>query len=117
MSDMIEIRVPDIGDFDGVEIIEVLVDIGDPVQVEDSLITIESDKASMEIPCPQEGMVREMKVKVGDRVSQGDVILLLEKSQTAALPADETTENDRRSNQRIQDPTSFRSHTTGSGLV
>ncbi|MEZ5537988.1 MAG: dihydrolipoyl dehydrogenase [Thiolinea sp.] len=86
MSNMIEVTVPDIGDFEGVEIIEVLVDVGDPLQPEDSLITVESDKASMEIPCPYEGMVREMKVKVGDRISEGDVILVMERVDSAASP-------------------------------
>nr|CAA6826490.1 MAG: Dihydrolipoamide dehydrogenase of pyruvate dehydrogenase complex (EC [uncultured Thiotrichaceae bacterium] len=78
MSDIVEVIVPDLGDFDGVEIIEVLVDVGDPLQVDDSLITVESDKASMEIPCPYEGMVKEMKVKLGDTITQGDVLLVME---------------------------------------
>ncbi len=78
MSKVLEVRVPDIGDFHDVEIIEVLVDRGDPVQAEESLITIESDKASMEIPCPYNGTVQTMKVKLGDKVSQGSVIMTLE---------------------------------------
>ncbi len=78
MSTLTEIRVPDIGSFDHVAIIEVLVDRGDPVQVDDSLITLESDKASIEIPCPFEGTIKQMKVKIGDRVSEGDLILLME---------------------------------------
>ncbi len=90
MSTMIEVRLPDIGDYDAVEIIEVLVDMGDPLQVEDSLITVESDKASMEIPCPHEGMVREMKVAVGDRVAQGDVILIMEVAAQAEAAAAES---------------------------
>lgn len=95
MSQMIEVRVPDIGNFDSVEVIEVLVDHGDPVQPEDSLITIESDKASMEIPCPYAGTVKAMQLKVGERVSKGSLIMLMEVTsanhhsipQTQAIPA------------------------------
>ena len=75
-----EIEVPDIGDFSNVEIIEVLVRAGDAIHEEDSLITIESDKASMEIPSPESGLIREMKVEIGDKISQGDIILSLEVS-------------------------------------
>jgi pyruvate dehydrogenase E2 component (dihydrolipoamide acetyltransferase) len=78
MSEIITVDVPDIGDFKDVEIIEVLVGVGDAVAPEDPLITLESDKASMEIPSPRGGVVRKLKVKVGDRVSQGDAILDLE---------------------------------------
>ena len=66
-----EIRVPDIGDFEDVEVIEVLVAAGDRVEIEDSLITLESDKATMEIPSPVSGVVGELRVSVGDRVSEG----------------------------------------------
>ncbi len=83
-----EIRVPDIGDFDSVEIIEVLVDNGDKIEVEDSLITVESDKASMEIPAPAAGIVKEMKVLVGDSIKQGDLLLLLEVTAAASTQAD-----------------------------
>jgi len=78
MSEIITVDVPDIGDFKDVEIIEVLVGIGDEVAAEDPLITLESDKASIEIPAPQGGVVRKLKVKVGDRVSEGDAILDME---------------------------------------
>ncbi len=78
MSEIITVDVPDIGDFKDVEIIEVLVGIGDEVAPEDPLITLESDKASIEIPAPQGGVVRKLTVKVGDRVSEGDAILELE---------------------------------------
>ncbi|MCH5376567.1 MAG: FAD-dependent oxidoreductase, partial [Planctomycetes bacterium] len=77
MSDQ-TIVVPDIGDFDQVDVIEVLVSPGDAVQAEDSLITLESDKATMEIPSPQAGMVREIHVSPGDKVSQGSAILTLD---------------------------------------
>ncbi|MCA1790669.1 MAG: dihydrolipoyllysine-residue acetyltransferase [Thioalkalivibrio sp.] len=72
MSEIITVDVPDIGDFKDVEIIEVLVGVGDEVAPEDPLITLESDKASIEIPAPQGGVVRKLKVKVGDRVSEGE---------------------------------------------
>ncbi|MCO6440297.1 MAG: dihydrolipoyl dehydrogenase [Nitrococcus mobilis] len=78
MAEPTEVRIPDIGDFENVEIIEVLVKPDDRIQAEDSLITLESDKASMEIPSPIAGVVKEIKVKVGDKVSQGDLILLAE---------------------------------------
>jgi dihydrolipoamide dehydrogenase len=74
----IEIKVPDIGDFKDVEVIEVLVKPGDTVKAEQSLITVESDKASMEIPSSAAGVVREMKVRLGDKVSEGSVVLLLD---------------------------------------
>jgi pyruvate dehydrogenase E2 component (dihydrolipoamide acetyltransferase) len=83
-----EILVPDIGDFENVEVIEVLVSAGDNVAVEDSLISVESDKATMEIPAPEAGVVKEVKVAVGDTVSQGSLMLLLEPSGDA--PAAET---------------------------
>ena len=73
-----EVTVPDIGDFKEVEVIEVLVKPGDAVAKEQSLITLESDKATMEIPSPGAGVVRELKVKVGDKVSKGSAILVLE---------------------------------------
>jgi dihydrolipoamide dehydrogenase len=78
MSQTIEVKVPDIGDFKDVEIIEVLVKAGDPVRVEQSLITVESDKASMEIPSSAAGVVKALRVKVGDKVSQGSVVLELD---------------------------------------
>ena len=78
MATLIEVNLPDIGDFDAVEVIEVLVSQGDKVAKEDSLITLESDKATMEIPCPVDGTVAEIKVSVGDKVSEGAVILMLE---------------------------------------
>ncbi len=81
---MIEIRVPDIGDFDKVPVIEVFVAVGDTVAQEDPLIAVESDKATMEIPASQAGVIKEISLKVGDEISQGDLILLLEANQTAA---------------------------------
>ncbi len=78
MSKQEEIRVPDIGDFSDVEVIEVLVAVGDTVTEEQSLVTLESDKASMEVPCPRAGRVVALKVAVGDRVSEGSPVLVLE---------------------------------------
>ncbi|HEY4957542.1 MAG TPA: biotin/lipoyl-containing protein, partial [Caldimonas sp.] len=82
----LEVKVPDIGDFKDVEIIEVLVKAGDRIKVEQSLVTVESDKASMEIPSSAEGVVKEMKVKVGDKVNEGSLLLLLD-GDAAAAPA------------------------------
>ena len=84
MSQTQEVKVPDIGDFKNVEVIEVLVKPGDAVSREQSLITLESDKATMEIPSPDAGVVRELRLKVGDKVSQGSPILLLEAQQARA---------------------------------
>ena len=80
MSNMMEIRVPDIGDFSGVPVIEILVAEGDPVKADDSLLTLESDKATMEIPAPADGVIREIKVKLDDSVSEGDLVAILELS-------------------------------------
>src|SRR5437763_931936 len=82
-----EIKVPDIGDFKDVPVIEVLVKAGDQVKVEDALITLESDKATMDVPAPAAGTVKEMKVKVGDKLSEGNVILTLESSSAEAPKA------------------------------
>jgi dihydrolipoamide dehydrogenase len=89
MSPVIEVRVPDIGDFEDVEVIEVLVSAGDVVEREDSLITIESDKASMEIPSPGRGVVREVCVELGGRVSEGTLVLRLEEESSVRSAPDE----------------------------
>src|SRR4051795_5182142 len=89
----VEVKVPDIGDFKSVEVIEVLVKPGDTVAKEQSLVTLESDKATMEIPSPGAGVVKEIRLKVGQKVSQGSVILVLdssEKSPAAEKPKSET---------------------------
>ena len=83
---LVDIQVPDIGDFDEVTVIELLVKPGDTVKAEQSLITVESDKASMEIPSSQAGVVKEVRVKLGDKVKQGSVVLVLE-GEGAAAPA------------------------------
>ncbi|BDU18717.1 dihydrolipoyl dehydrogenase [Dyella sp. GSA-30] len=84
MANTIEIKVPDIGGHDGVPVIEVLVNVGDKVEKEQSLITLESDKATMEIPSSAAGVIKELKLKVGDEVSEGAVIAVLETSDAAA---------------------------------
>ena len=87
MSNITAIEVPDIGDFDSVEVIEILVKVGDVVKAEQSLITVESDKASMEIPTSVAGIVKAIAVKVGDKIKQGTVILSLEAAAAAPAPA------------------------------
>src|SRR5688500_7957632 len=79
-----EVKVPDIGDFKNVDVAEVLVKPGDKIEPEQSLISIESDKSTMEIPSPAAGVVKEIKLKVGDKVSQGSLILLLEAGADAS---------------------------------
>jgi len=85
-----EVLVPDIGNFDSVDVIDVLVKPGDAISKDDSLITLESDKASMDIPAPFGGTVKEVKVKVGDKVAQGALILMLEADGAEAKPADKS---------------------------
>ena len=90
---LLEIQVPDIGDFDEVTVIELMVKPGDTVKAEQSLITVESDKASMEIPSSHGGVVKEVKVKLGDKVKQGSVVVLLEgSSRVATAPAPDSME-------------------------
>ena len=87
MGAMKEVFVPDIGDFKSVDVIEILVKPGDTVQPEQSLVTLESDKATMEIPSPSAGVVKEVRVKVGDKVSEGTAILVLESAEAAKSAA------------------------------
>ena len=84
---LIEVKVPDIGDFKEVEVIELLVKPGDAIKVDQSLVTVESDKASMEIPSSHAGIVKELKVKIGDKVAEGSLLLMLEAAEGAAAPA------------------------------
>ncbi|MGK5046281.1 dihydrolipoyllysine-residue acetyltransferase [Janthinobacterium sp. GB4P2] len=84
---IVEVKVPDIGDFKEVEIIELMVKPGDTVKVDQSLITVESDKASMEIPSSHAGVVKELKVNVGDKIAEGSLVLLLEVADDASAPA------------------------------
>jgi dihydrolipoamide dehydrogenase len=87
---LVEIKVPDIGDFKEVEVIELLVKVGDTVKLDQSLITVESDKASMEIPCNMAGVVKELKVKLGDKVAEGSVLLMLEVQASTVSTAPQT---------------------------
>ncbi len=84
---MVEVKVPDIGDVSEVEVIELMVKVGDTVKVDQSLITVESDKASMEIPSSHAGVIKELKVKLGDKVKEGTLVLVLEADTAAAAPA------------------------------
>jgi len=85
MSATVEVKVPDIGDFEAVDVIEILVKPGDRVEKESSLVTLESDKATMEVPSPATGVVKELRVKVGDKVSEGSLVLTLESPLTPPL--------------------------------
>jgi len=82
-----EVKVPDIGDFKNIPVIEVMVKVGDTVRAEDPLVTLESDKATMEIPAPVAGVVKEILLKLGDRVSEGSPVILLETAEAAAISA------------------------------
>ncbi|KLD09531.1 dihydrolipoamide dehydrogenase, partial [Xanthomonas perforans] len=84
---VIEIKVPDIGDYSDVPVIEVLVAVGDSVAKDQGLVTLESDKATLEVPSSAAGVVKELKVKVGDTLSEGALVLLLETEGEAAAPA------------------------------
>jgi pyruvate dehydrogenase E2 component (dihydrolipoamide acetyltransferase) len=87
MSQFIEIKVPDIGDYKDVPVIEVHIKPGDTIEKEQSLVTLESDKATMDVPSSHSGIVKEVKVKVGDSISEGSVVLLLEGSEAVSTPA------------------------------
>jgi pyruvate/2-oxoglutarate dehydrogenase complex dihydrolipoamide acyltransferase (E2) component len=81
---LVEVKVPDIGDFKEVEVIEVMVKVGDSIAADQSLLTVESDKASMEIPSTHAGVVKELRVKLGDKVSEGSLVLMIEAPGAAA---------------------------------
>ena len=83
-----KVEVPDIGDFDEVPVIEILVAVGDTVAPEDPLVTLESDKATMDVPAPFGGVVRELSVEIGDRVKQGTVLMSIEPAQNGSAPAE-----------------------------
>ncbi|RKZ98108.1 MAG: dihydrolipoyllysine-residue acetyltransferase [Gammaproteobacteria bacterium] len=97
MSKMIEVFVPDIGDFDEVEVIEVLISEGDTISVEDSLITVESDKATMEIPSSHAGVVAKVKMNIGDKVSEGSLVLLLDAESAVESEPAASSETDKKS--------------------
>ena len=85
MSNLVEVKVPDIGDFSDVPVIDLFVKVGDSIKVDDAIATLESDKATMDVPAPVAGTVREVRVKVGDRVGEGSLVLLLEAAEAVKL--------------------------------
>ena len=87
MAEIKEARVPDIGDYSDVPVIEILVAVGDTVNQDQGLVTLESDKATLEVPAPFAGVVKELKVKLGDTLSEGSVVALIEAADGAAAPA------------------------------
>ena len=120
MSNIKDVLVPDIGEFDAVEVIEVLVKSGDTVSAEDALLTMESDKASMDVPSPFSGTVKTIKIKAGDKVSQNDLILTLvvKELETAVTETSAETENSEATAPETKDIVSTRkSESTSSGAV
>src|SRR4051812_27104344 len=105
MAEVMEVKVPDIGDFDEVPVIEILVEVGQEVAEEDPLVTLESDKATMDVPAPQAGTVAEILVAVGDKVAEGTAIVRLEGGDDAptddATPAEETPADDEDTGDRV----------------
>ncbi len=87
------ISVPDIGDFKDVEVIEILVKPGDQINKNDPIVTIESDKSSVEIPSPSAGQIKDLKVKIGDKVSEGSLLATIENGQAASAPKQEIKKN------------------------
>ena len=87
MSQIIEIKVPDIGDYKDVPVIEVLVKAGDKIEKEQSIVVLESDKATMDVPSSHSGVVKEVKVKIGDNLSEGSVVITLEEGAAVAASA------------------------------
>ncbi len=84
MSDLIQVKVPDIGDAEGADIIEILVAVGDSIEQEAPLIVLETDKATMEVPSPAAGVVKEIRVSEGDKIGEGHVILVLDEAGASA---------------------------------
>ncbi|HBQ24134.1 MAG TPA: branched-chain alpha-keto acid dehydrogenase subunit E2, partial [Gammaproteobacteria bacterium] len=93
MSSIKNIELPDIGDFDEVEVIEILVSVGDTIAADDSIITLESDKASMEIPSPSAGTVTQININIGDKIKQGDSLISLESTQESEESTTEAEES------------------------
>jgi len=120
MSNIKDVLVPDIGEFDAVEVIEVMVKSGDTVSAEDALLTMESDKASMDVPSPFSGTVKTVKIKAGDKVSQNDLILTLvvKELETAVTETSAETENSEATAPETKDIVSTKkSESTSSGAV
>jgi pyruvate dehydrogenase E2 component (dihydrolipoamide acetyltransferase) len=89
-----QILIPDIGNFESVDVIDVLVNVGDSISTDDSLITVESDKASMDIPAPKSGVIREIKLKVGDKVKEGSLVAVIETEADASKPVERKLEKE-----------------------
>ncbi len=87
MANIVEVKVPDIGDFKDVPVIELLVKVGDTVKAEDSLVTLESDKATMDVPSPVSGVVTELKLKIGDKVAEGSLVALIDSAAAGQATA------------------------------
>ena len=103
MANLIPILIPDIGDFDSVEVIELMVKVGDSIKKEDPLITVESDKASMDIPSPFEGTIQEIKVKVGDQVKEGiEIITIISSEEISKKLTKEETLNEKEAVKKIE---------------
>lgn len=123
-SKVIDVEVPDIGDEEDVEIIEILVSKGDSVSAEDGLITLETDKATMDVPCPQDGEIEEMLVKVGDKVSQGSVIAKLKvaggaddsKAEEKDSAKEEKSESNKESDKKSEDKDQKKDKDSGSSV-
>ena len=116
MSNTIEVTLPDVGDFDQVEIIEILVAVGDQVEAEDSLLTLESDKASMEIPSPHGGRVTRINVAVGEKISKGDPVLTLEQTSDATQPQPEIETQAEEKSEAVPDDTAAPSATSDADI-
>nr|HQV16464.1 dihydrolipoamide acetyltransferase [Denitromonas sp.] len=84
MSQLIEVKVPDIGDYDDVPVIELYVKVGDTIAVDDAIVTLESDKATMDVPSEVAGVIKELKVALGDRVAEGSVLIVVEAAGAGA---------------------------------
>lgn len=100
MSQTVEVKVPDIGDFSDIPVIEIGVKVGDTIALDDSLVTLESDKATMDVPSSVAGVVKEIKVAVGDRLSQGAVVAIVEVVGETAAPRPPKPSQNRRPPQR-----------------
>ena len=87
MSQLIEVKVPDIGDYDDVPVIELYVKVGDTIAVDDAIVTLESDKATMDVPSEVAGVIKELKVALGDRVAEGSVLIVVEAAGAGAAAA------------------------------
>ncbi|ENO82518.1 dihydrolipoamide acetyltransferase, partial [Thauera sp. 27] len=87
MSQLIEVKVPDIGDFDAVPVIELFVKVGDTIAIDDAIATLESDKATMDVPSSAAGVVKEILVGIGDKVAEGTVLIKLESAASASVGA------------------------------